>query len=184
MRVIGGVLKGRKLIAPRGLRIRPTADKVREAVFNIVGDRVRDAIVCDLYAGTGAFGIEALSRGARRAVFVDLDRSSIDLVQRNLERCGLRQQSRVIGWDIRRSLDCLRSPAGAFNLVFLDPPYRRDLVAVTLTHLLNSGALDPAAWVVAEHAPQDAVAVESGGLRVFDQRSYGKTLVSFFRPVV
>jgi 16S rRNA G966 N2-methylase RsmD len=90
----------------------------------------------------------------------------------------------VIRWDIRRNLNCLHVGTHAFDLVFLDPPYRRDLVAITLHHLLESEALDPAAWVVAEHAPVEAIAFDSPQLRIFDQRRYGKTLVSFFGPVV
>ena len=184
MRVIGGVLKGKKLFTPRGRMLRPTADRVRESIFNILSGRVAGAAVCDLYAGTGAFGIEALSRGARIAVFVDNHRSAIDLVHRNLDQCGVRGQARVIRWDIRRNLHCLKAGTAGFDLVFLDPPYDRDLVAITLHHLLESNALDPAAWVVVEHAPRENIAFESPKLRIFDQRRYGKTLVSFFGPVV
>lgn len=184
MRVIGGVLKGKKLFTPRGRMLRPTADRVRESIFNILSDRVAGATVCDLYAGTGAFGIEALSRGARSAVFIDHHRSALDLVRGNLDQCGIREQARVIRWDIRRNLHCLKAGPDAFDLVFLDPPYRRDLVAITLHHLLESNSLDPDAWVVAEHAPGEAIALDSPKLQIFDQRRYGKTLVSFFGPVV
>lgn len=184
MRVIGGFLKGKKLSTPRGRKLRPTADRVREAIFNIVADRVQGGIVCDLYAGTGAFGIEALSRGAQRAVFVDSHRAAADLVLRNLSQCGLLPQARVIRWDIRRNLRCLQHEAAPFDLVFLDPPYRLGLVEITLKHLMDSAALAPAAQVVAEHAPDESLALELRGLQRFDQRRYGKTLVSFFRPVI
>jgi len=184
MRVIGGTLKGRKLLAPRGLNIRPTADRVREAIFNIIGERIVEARVCDLFAGTGAFGIEALSRGARGAVFVDVHRTAVELVLRNLQRFGLQDDARVIRWDVGRSLRCLQAHPRSLDLVFLDPPYGSDLVATTLNHLLNSGAPAAGAWVIAEHAPGENLAVESGQWQLFDQRRYGKSLVSFFRTVI
>src|SRR5690242_10201798 len=136
MRVIAGELKGQRLVAPRGWKVRPTSDRVREAVFSILGERVRGATVVDLYCGTGALAIEALSRGAERAVLVDRDtRPALG----NVQRLGLEQRADLVRADVGRWLGEVSpaSFAGKFDLVFVDAPYRlADLVAQDLdTHL-------------------------------------------------
>ena len=133
MRIISGRLKGRKLKSVRGARTRPTADRVRESLFNILGpESVRDAVVLDLFAGTGALGIEALSRGAARAVFVEKAQPAVTVLKSNLAACELTQTARVIQWDILKNLNCLKHCEKPFTLVFLDPPYDRGMVKTTL----------------------------------------------------
>ena len=181
MRIIGGQYRGRKLESFKGRDVRPTSDRVRESLFNILAQRTRDACALDLFSGTGALGIEALSRGARMAVFVDNSVHSLGVLRKNLERCVLaRDGIRVIQWDIARSLECLRPYAQTFDLVFLDPPYQRELASVAMQHLLLSGCLAPEAVLVVEHEARSAPEVESERFTCIDRRRYGRTGLSFF----
>lgn len=179
MRIIGGELRGKKLATLRGMAIRPTADRTREAIFNIIAAKVDGANVLDLFAGTGALGIEALSRGAARAVFIDNAAESIKTIEKNTTACRMQDRARVIRWDIIRNLNCLGPGASpAFDIVFMDPPYNSNAVAPTLRHLAHSNALAPGATVIVEHAPSEAITDLPNGLSHVDQRKYGKTLVS------
>jgi 16S rRNA (guanine966-N2)-methyltransferase len=180
VRIIGGRLRGRKLQTFKGSEVRPTADRVREALFNILGRQYMGANVLDLFAGTGALGIEALSRGAQTAVFVDNNFRSLDVLRKNLDRCALLNCSRAIQWDIARSLACLNGYPETFNIVFLDPPYHCGLVPMTLRHLQASGCLASGALLVAEHEVGMAFEIESTRFACTDKRRYGRTALSFF----
>ncbi|KYF67038.1 16S rRNA (guanine(966)-N(2))-methyltransferase RsmD [Sorangium cellulosum] len=179
MRVIAGRLGGRRLAAPRGEGTRPTADRVREALFSSLGD-VTGALVCDLYAGTGALGIEALSRGARRAVFVENGRPALATLRENLAALGLEEAARVVPLPVERALDLLRDE-GPFDLALLDPPYaalaRAAAAAARLAGPL--GLLAPAGRLVLEHARRDP-SPEIAGLTCAAVRTYGDTAVSFY----
>lgn len=191
MRIIGGTLKKKKLGPVPAGGVRPTADRVRESIFNILAPLVRNAVVLDLFAGTGAMGIEALSRGAARAVFVDRHRASQAAIRKNLSACGLEPRSRVFAWDVARGgLERLSSQGDRFTLVFVDPPYGNGMILPALAGLHSAGVLAAGARIVAEHSPQETVDVEAaadGQEPVFvllDRRRYGKTLVSFFGYMV
>jgi len=163
----------------RGDAIRPTSDRVREAVFNIIAPAVSGAQVVDLFAGTGAMGIEALSRGARRAVFIDNRKTSVAAVRKNIDHLGLGQRSQVILWDIAKNLNCLKIRPSSIALVFVDPPYRQNLVGPALFHLDDACALAPGATIVVEHAAADPLPAVPERYVLTDQRKYGKTFVSF-----
>jgi 16S rRNA (guanine(966)-N(2))-methyltransferase RsmD len=193
MRIIAGDYKGRKLADLPKAAIRPTADRLREAIFNILeAQGVTRPSVLDLFAGSGALGLEALSRGAHQAVFVDSQVQALKLIQRNLDLCGCEAQRwHLIKWDIRINLNCLRSLGWQFDLVFIDPPYQKGLIRPTLEHLIDSQSLDPRARIVVEHARQETIDVltDTEGtnlerLGLYDCRHYGKTLVSFFQYMV
>ena len=178
MRIISGQFKGRKLSPVRGIRTRPTADRVREALFSILGPIEAHTLVLDLFAGTGALGIEALSRGARRAVFVDRDYHSLITLNKNIAHCNLQACTQVYRWDITKNLNCLKPYARQFDLVFLDPPYHQNLIPQTLARLLLLEVLNPVATLVAEHAADETI-VAPEGLICEDQRIYGQTRLSF-----
>jgi 16S rRNA (guanine966-N2)-methyltransferase len=185
MRVIGGMLKKRRLGPVPGRGTRPTADRLRESIFNILGDRVRGAEVLDIFAGTGAMGIEALSRGAARAVFVDNNAAAVSAIRKNLTACGIEALARVIRWDASRNLNCLGAENNRFTLVFLDPPYGAGMILPSLTNLHRCGTLTRGAEIVVEHTPDEPITFPSvpNGAPLFsiaDRRKYGKTLVSFF----
>ena len=184
MRIIGGQLRGKRLSPVRAAAVRPTSDRLREAVFSILSTSIEGAVVLDLFAGTGALGIEALSRGARKAVFVDRNRDAIALISRNVQMCRLQGRSTVIRWDITRNLNCLVRAACSYDLVFLDPPYDRGLVRPTLQHLCQGRFLASDAHLVVEHSPSEAFTPPPDGLSIADTRKYGKTLVSFLVAVL
>lgn len=179
MRVISGTLRGRRLQAPAGMATRPTADRIKESVFNILGSSLPAKNVLDLFAGTGALGIEALSRGASSAVFVDQAKAALSAIRYNIRELGLEDRTRVIHWNILKNLNCLIPERGAFDLVFLDPPYETNAVAPTLARLLSCGALTSGARVVIEHSHREPIVHTTGKLVLMDQRRFGKTLVSF-----
>jgi 16S rRNA (guanine966-N2)-methyltransferase len=184
LRIISGALKGRKLRTARGYGTRPTADRTREAIFNILGLEVRGAHVLDLFAGTGAYGIEAISRGADSAVFIELEREPLAVLTANIRTCGLEARTLVISWDAARNLNCLRGGKRLFQIVFMDPPYRQALVQPALVNLHAARCLDAGARLVVEHGVDDPLPEADPPYRLQDQRRYGKTLVSFLTYVV
>lgn len=184
MRIISGSLRGRRLTAVRGMATRPTSDRTREALFNILGHTVVDQKVLDLFAGTGALALEALSRGAESALLVDNARAALDTIRKNIEACRLTASARVLHWDLCRRLTCLKAYPRHFGLVFMDPPYGRDLVDKPLIQLHDSGALAADALVVVEHHVDDRLEPPPDHYQPEDQRRYGKTLVSFIRYVL
>jgi 16S rRNA (guanine966-N2)-methyltransferase len=166
----------------RHLKVRPTADRVREGLFSILSSRfdLHDAVVLDLFAGTGALGIEALSRGASRAVFVERERGMLQVLRENVELCGF--TSRVEIWPllVRRALRGLDEHGYRFDGVLMDPPYGRALVSSTLEMIVASGLLRPGAWVVAERHVDEPVADSYGPLQLTRERRYGKTSIVLY----
>ena len=141
-------------------------------------------MVLDLFAGTGAFGIEALSRGAESVVFVDVDSDSISVLQKNIKSLSLESQTKIFRWDLTRNLNCLGSLRSAFNLVFMDPPYNKNMIEPTLLNLHSSQSIEIGARIVVEHSYLEPVLRSQSRFRIYDQRRYGKTLVSFLTYVV
>jgi len=186
LRIIAGSARGRRLCTPaRGdRRIRPTADRAREALFSIIGPEVVGAAVVDLYAGTGALGLEALSRGAASALFVDLHNDPLGLIGKNIELCGFSERSCLVRRDLTKGLFFLAqlAPAEGFDLVFIDPPYGKGLAMMALTELGRLELLAGKALVVAEEDSSAVFAESYQGLRLFDQRRYGDTGFWLFRP--
>jgi 16S rRNA (guanine966-N2)-methyltransferase len=179
LRIIAGEFKRRKLRAVRGTQTRPTANRIREAIFNILAHQIRNSCVLDLFAGTGAFGIEALSRGADKAVFVDIDSDSISVLQANIKSLGLESQTKVIRWDVTKNLNCLLSLGATFNLVFMDPPYNKKMIMPTLTNLHVSQSMVNGSRLIVEHSNRDPLITDQLPFEIKDQRPYGKTFVSF-----
>lgn len=181
MRVIAGQAKGRRLFSPKSKTIRPALDQVKEAIFNILFD-VRGLSVLDLFAGTGAMGIEALSRGARYCCFVDVSREAVRLIGKNIDRCGFAESCYVLAMTVPKALTLLAEQGKSFDLVFIDPPYEKFLVKKTLRRLAQSPLFHPQTRFVVEHHPKEpAMPVE--GLTLTDQRKYGQTLVTFLKGV-
>jgi 16S rRNA (guanine966-N2)-methyltransferase len=178
MRVIGGALGGRRLRAPRGRLTRPTSDRVREALFALLGD-VQGAVVLDLFAGAGGLGIEALSRGASRAVFVERSRAALAALRSNLEALGIdADAAQVRGGDVLEHLRRARRGSDAYDLVFIDPPYSRaGEMGAELSTLLPS-LLQPQARIVVE-SERRAPLVLAAPLQL--DRIYGDTSITIYR---
>jgi 16S rRNA (guanine966-N2)-methyltransferase len=182
MRLTGGLDRGRRLKAPRGLGTRPTAAKIREAIFNILGPPPEGAVL-DLFAGTGSLGLEALSRGARRVVFVERDRNALTVLRQNLRELGVEGRSTVIGADVRTGLRRLTASMGKedrFSWVFMDPPYADEPEAI-LAELSDNYLLAGCAVVIVEHDKRHRPPASVGGLFLTDRREYGDTELSFYR---
>lgn len=184
VRIIGGERRGKKLLSVRGLITRPTADRVRQSIFNILAACVTETIVLDIFAGTGALGIEALSRGARFALFIDREKTSVETIQKNLLSCRFEARATVIRQDIQNGLQWLKNPPHPFNLVFMDPPYNKGLIGGTLFHLHESGVLAPGALIVVEHSTSEPMPSLLPVFTQTDERKYGKTLVSFIEYII
>ncbi len=177
MRVIGGELRSR-VLAPPPKGVRPTSDRIRESLFMRLGD-VEGLAVLDLYAGTGALGIEALSRGAKYAVFVDRANASLRVLKKNIQTLGLGSRSRVMRGDVLRVLPRLAERGDAFDLVFLDPPYDAEVIAPTLAGLRRESLLRPGAVVVVESAKRHALPpIETLGFEIIDERIAGDTRIT------
>jgi 16S rRNA (guanine966-N2)-methyltransferase len=184
MRVVGGTLRGRAITAPKSKAIRPTADRLREALFNILvhsfDDPVTGARVLDLFAGTGALGIEALSRGAAFALFVDGGAEARALLRENVATLGLGGTSKVFRRDATKLGE--PQPLPPFSLAFLDPPYGQGLAIAALTSARNGGWLTPDALIVVEEATKAKFAAPEG-FRELDRRRYDDTEFVFLRLV-
>jgi len=179
LRIIGGNLKGKKLFSIPTQKVRPTADRLRESIFNILSFEIRGAIVLDLFSGTGALGIEALSRGAGRVVFVEKSKAALAVIKRNIQACALENRTQIIKWDIEENLNCIKTIRPAFDLIMMDPPYNKDIINPALLNLHHSRSLQNKARVVVEHNLLEAISEDITGFIISDQRKYGKTLVTF-----
>jgi 16S rRNA (guanine966-N2)-methyltransferase len=176
MRVTGGTGRGRRLKVPAGDRVRPTSDKVKQALFNILGDRIGGARFLDLFAGTGGIGIEAMSRGAARAVFVDDSRKSLDAVRHNIEQAGFGDRAQVIA---AKAESFVRKTEERFDIVFLDPPYTTEIQPL-LELIAGTGLLASGAVVVAEHFKKQRSSERAGDLSLFREAVYGDTVLAFY----
>lgn len=183
MRIVAGKHRGLSLATPKDARVRPTSDRVREAVFNVlahndfgVGFSIEGARVLDLFAGTGALGLEALSRGAKYVLFVDDHAESRALVRRNVEAAHATGATKIWRRDATGLSEMPANAGGPFDLVFLDPPYRKGLVELALASARDGGWLAEKAIIVAEMAADEAFAVPAG-IEALDERTYGDTKV-------
>lgn len=183
MRVITGTAKGRKLKSPKGMETRPTSDRIKEALFNIIGPRVIDVNFLDLYAGTGAIGIEALSRGALKAVFVEKNPNTVKIVRENLRLTGLLEKAEILTHDADRAINLISAKGEKFELIFIDPPYLKDLEKVSLEMIESKFLLAPGGLVITESSKLDKMPHEVGQLKMFRQEKYGDTVLTFYQGI-
>lgn len=182
MRIIGGDNRGRKLAQIEGWDIRPTSDRVREALFNILGPAVRGCRVLDLFAGTGAFGLEALSRGAEHTVFVESASASCAAITENIQRCRRESQSLLVREDATTLPRAVRR-AAPFDIIFMDPPYHKDLAQTVLDREGFAELLAPDGVIIAEQAAKEPPLKAPAGLDIYRDKKYSKTRVTFFNAV-
>jgi len=155
---------------------------IRETIFNLIGQDATGLEVLDLFAGTGSLGIEALSRGASRAVFIDNSTSSINIIKKNLKLCGFDRSGFILKRDLRQGLSINHPSFGkTFDLIFIDPPYGKDLIPDTLTELSINMVPNPSSIIVAESLKEDKLPVRMGSINLFDERTYGSTKLSIYK---
>lgn len=182
MRVIAGEARGRQLLAPKSLRVRPTADRVKEALFSMLVSRLGEfdgMRVLDIFAGTGNLGIEALSRGAAYAVFIDSHRESAELIRKNLEVTRYSERAKVLLQEAPAALKWLARGEAPFHLVFLDPPYHEGHTEAILEILSGSPLVDTGTTIVAEFSSKEKIPGSFGRLQETERRVYGDTAISF-----
>lgn len=184
MRVIAGRAGGLRLQSPKGLATRPTADRVKESLFSILSPYLAGAAVLDLYAGSGALGIEALSRGANRALFVDHSSQAAAVIRRNLTHTGFADSGEVWCCAADRAIKRLARETRTFDVIFADPPYNRGLAAATVLKVGEGALLSPNGWLVVEHSLKEEMPAAAQNLILQQQRTYGDTAVTLFRPLV
>lgn len=178
MRVIAGEARGTRLAAPKGRTIRPTVDRVRESVFNVLAPRIEGARFLDLFAGTGANGIEALSRGAAEAVFVDVGRASARLVPDNLRRAKYASKGVFVYGNLPRDLPKLAKEIGQFSLVYADPPYDFEGYEKLLDRITSLDLVAPGAWIVLEHSSRVSIDWASLPVELTRERKYGESTIA------
>ncbi len=183
MRIIAGALKGRRLVTPRGSTTRPTADQVRIALMDTLTPRLAGARVLDLFAGAGGVGLEALSRGAAHATFIESDAPAVAALRDNVKGLGVGALVRVRRADVLRELPSLYRDGELFDIVFLDPPYEAGLVESTLQVLGGGGLLLAEGLVIAQHFTKRAPAATIGALAAFRSRRFGETTLTFYRAL-
>ncbi|AIQ35548.1 MULTISPECIES: 16S rRNA (guanine(966)-N(2))-methyltransferase RsmD [Paenibacillus] len=181
MRVVSGSAKGRPLKSVPGSGTRPTTDKVKEAVFSMIGPYFEGGAVLDLFAGTGGLGIEALSRGMESAVFVDMEPKSIDTIRANLKATNLEAKAQVYRNEAGRALSALEKRGRVFDLVFLDPPYRLKHGDELMLSMVEKGMLQEDAIIVLEHESNYAYPEDIPGFYRLRQAVYGETTISIYQ---
>lgn len=181
MRIVSGVHKGKPLKAVPGKSTRPTTDKVKEAIFNMIGPYFDGGLVLDLFAGSGGLGIEALSRGVDKVIFVDRDQKAIHTVQENLRICQLEDQAEVYRNDAERALKALIKRDLVFDYIFLDPPYKKQQLEKLLQVISKHQLLNQKGIIVCEHGSEVELAADIESFRQFKQEKYGIITVTMYK---
>jgi 16S rRNA (guanine966-N2)-methyltransferase len=182
MRITGGRLRGRRLASFKGLEIRPTSDRVREAIFDLLGHHLAGEKVLDLFAGTGSLGLEALSRGAAWALFVDRSPKAIELIGKNLKLCGFEAQGEVLRKDLLKGFPVRhRLLEDKMDLVFVDPPYRKSMILPVLEELCRLNLLSSPSILVAQSEQREDLPPRVRSLERIKSKIYGDTRITLYR---
>lgn len=181
MRIIGGISKGRRLSSPKGSSIRPTSDRVKETIFNILGKEIEGKVVLDLFAGTGNLGIEALSRGALKTTFVEKAKEALRIIQKNLLQCGFTVRSEIIPKDVNRTITLLANRGESFDFIFMDPPYEKGWVEKIINKLRDYPIYHRDTILVIEHSRREPLPKDLSGWKIIRQRMIGDTVLSFLK---
>lgn len=180
MRVIGGTAKGRKLASLKGFRIRPTQDHIRESLFNILAPHIDGASILDLFAGTGALGIEGLSRGAERCTFVESSYKCLSVIKQNLTATGFMERGTLLKLNLPTKLPQVAAQGLAYDVIFSDPPYNFEKYGELLAAVIKCNLLNDNGLLLLEHSARGPVIESAGSLKLVRRAEYGETHVSFF----
>lgn len=189
MRVISGKARGTKLSSIESITTRPTLDRVKESLFNILQEDVNQKVILDLFAGSGALGIEALSRNAKYVVFCDNNKQAIQMIKTNLEKTRLIEKTEIVNMDYKKCIELLNAKNKKFDLIFLDPPYKDDIAVDSLRRIIKNKLLNNKGIVVIETDEvnrdlkelNEAMTTELQNVRIFDQRKYGRASLIFLK---
>jgi len=181
LRIITGKAKGHKIKAPKGLVTRPTTDRVKESIFNILGGIPEESIVLDLFSGSGNIGIEFLSRGAKACYFIDNNVSSIKVIKENLENTRFTEQALIYKTNVENAITVLGKKGTSFSYIFMDPPYEKNMVIPILESIFEKKLLKSDGIIIVEHEAKYILPDNINSFKKTDSRKYGATTVSFFR---
>ncbi|SHM08811.1 16S rRNA (guanine966-N2)-methyltransferase [Caldanaerovirga acetigignens] len=182
MRITGGMFRGRRIKSLPGEKTRPTSDIVRESLFNILGERILNCSFLDIFAGTGSVGIEALSRGAEKAAFIEKSGFACRVIKENLNNLGISEKGMIIKSDFLKGMRKLESINAMYDIIFLDPPYNKGYASKCLEILSYSKLVSPAFIIVVQHSVSESIKVPLG-LICYKEKKYGITKLSFFTGV-
>ncbi|MCI6737249.1 MAG: 16S rRNA (guanine(966)-N(2))-methyltransferase RsmD [Intestinibacter sp.] len=181
MRVISGKARGLKLNTPKNQDVRPTTDRVKESLFNIINFDIMDSNVLDLFAGTGSLGIECLSRGANKCVFVDKSKESMSIVKSNIKKARVENESITMNIDFKSAILSLGNKGEKFNIIFMDPPYYKNMFEDALSMVDQNNLLEEDGVIVVEHDTKDSFPENIGRLYKSRDKKYGKTTLTFYK---
>lgn len=181
MRIIGGIYRGRRLRAVEGLAVRPTSDRLRETLFNILAPRIKGSRFLDICAGSGAVGLEALSRGASAATLIDNSRLACSVIEANLQTLGLKREATVINRDGVAALKRLAEESKQFDIVFLDPPYASEIYDILMHELATTALLSKDAIVMVEHRAKTPPEPQYDELKLFREVKQGESAIAFYK---
>lgn len=183
MRVISGTARGTKLYSLEGDNTRPTLDRVKESLFNIIGIRVRDSVVLDLFSGSGAIGIEAASRGAEKVILCDKSKNAINIIKKNVERTRLQEKTHVVNLDYKRAL---KEANCTYDIIYIDPPYATNLVKESVVEILENEYLKDSGIIIIETDEEERIykelnEIDKEKIDIYDKRKYGRVVLIFLR---
>lgn len=181
MRVISGKVRGLKLNTPKNEDVRPTTDRVKESLFNMINPYIMESSVLDLFAGTGSLGIECLSRGASKCVFVDISKESISIVKSNIKKARVENESIVLNLDFKDAVGKLKVQGNKFDVIFMDPPYYKNMFIDALQKIDNANLLNEDGIIIIEHDSKDVFPENIGGLEKTRDKKYGNTTITFYK---
>lgn len=181
MRVTTGILKNKKIKSRQGYETRPTLERVKEAIFSILYDKIENASFLDLYAGTGNISFEALSRGASRSIMIEKDKEALKVIIENVNNMKLEDKCRAYLNDVLRAIEILSRKGELFDIIFMDPPYKENLSAKTILKISSENILKKDGIIIAEHSSYEKLEDIIGNFQKFDERKYNKKIVSFYK---
>ncbi len=179
MRIISGKARGTKLYTLEGTNTRPTLDRVKESIFNIIQNEIEDATVLDLFAGSGAIGLECLSRGAKRAVLCDKSKEAVQIIKRNVEKTHMEECTKIVNTDFETCLEKLKTEQ--FDIIYIDPPYATDYISKSLKKIKELGISKKESTVIIETDDEQRILKEIGNIeiKIVDKRKYGRATIIF-----
>ena len=181
MRVTSGYLKNRGILSRIGKETRPTLERLKEAIFSIIGNKIENAIFLDLYSGTGNISFEALSRGAKRSIMIEADKEALRVIIENVNKLGVEEKCRAYKNDVLRAIEILEKKNEKFDVIFMDPPYRENLTHKTLKKIAEHNLLKEDGIIICEHGKYEKLEDEIDKLLKYDEREYNKKIVTFYK---
>lgn len=181
MRIIGGIARGTKLFTLNGVATRPTLDRVKEPLFNIINFDLQDAMVLDLFAGSGALGLEAVSRGAHKSILCEKNKSAVNIIEKNINKTKFQDKVLLLKYDFMDDLQYIQSKKIKLDIVFLDPPYKTNLVYESLKYIIELDILNEDAILIVETDEPDRIKdkIKVLDINIFDERKYGRVSLLF-----